>query len=387
MAMQYNSTRKKFYAPQFNALAYANINGVLSGCNVTAQSPQAMGVSVASGRIFFANDTTEVSSGDLSIDSNTSSYERIDLVAVETDGTLSVLKGTPTTLPTPADYDPEVYVILAIVFISPTTTEITNDNILDNRVLNIGGGSSASSGGAFARKRVEFTSQTSVTVQHNLADDEPFVFVYDDTDTLIEPESLTIDSVNALTVEFGVSTSGVIIIYGGVGLNNGFYKTPVSGSTTYTITHNLDNEHVIVSAYDDTGSYTAPSSITLTDRNSLDVTFGTTFSGYIVCSGGVASENYIQNMDINSKTTAYSLIQDDNNSMIKCDGTFTVTLPDGLTEGFQCLIVNYGTGTITIDATTTLRTKFGLNTLDDQYSSATAIHLGSNEWIIFGDLS
>lgn len=51
------------------------------------------------------------------------------------------------------------------------------------------------------------------------------------------------------------------------------------------------------------------------------------------------------------KTSAYTVTTDDNNIVLLCDGTFTVTLVDVSTvdNGFNLYIKNKGSGTITID--------------------------------------
>jgi hypothetical protein len=93
------------------------------------------------------------------------------------------------------------------------------------------------------------------------------------------------------------------------------------------------------------------------------------------------------NVLISSKTTAYTVQSSDNNKIIECSGTFTVTLPDGMTTGFQVTIVNVSTGTITIAATTTLYSKNSNTKLASRWIGATAYHQGSNVWILMGDLT
>lgn len=66
----------------------------------------------------------------------------------------------------------------------------------------------------------------------------------------------------------------------------------------------------------------------------------------------------------------------------------TITLPNGLRTGFWCIIRKTGaTGRLTLSATTTLQTVASLNDIVDQYGAATVIHLGSNIWWAYGDLS
>jgi hypothetical protein len=93
------------------------------------------------------------------------------------------------------------------------------------------------------------------------------------------------------------------------------------------------------------------------------------------------------NVTTNSKTSAYTVVTGDNNKIIECSGTFTVTLPDSMATGFQVTIVNVGTGTITIAASTTLYSKDSNRKLASRWIGATAYHQGSNVWILMGDLT
>ncbi|MFY0598326.1 MAG: hypothetical protein JXR03_01560 [Cyclobacteriaceae bacterium] len=51
---------------------------------------------------------------------------------------------------------------------------------------------------------------------------------------------------------------------------------------------------------------------------------------------------------VTQKTAAYTLVAADNDNIIECDGTFTVTIPIGLPDGFTVQVVNKGAGTITL---------------------------------------
>ncbi len=70
---------------------------------------------------------------------------------------------------------------------------------------------------------------------------------------------------------------------------------------------------------------------------------------------------------------------------MECNGTFTVTLPNSMVTGFRVDIVNIGTGTITIAASTTLNSDG--TKLATRYTAASAYHRGSNVWICFGKLT
>jgi hypothetical protein len=77
----------------------------------------------------------------------------------------------------------------------------------------------------------------------------------------------------------------------------------------------------------------------------------------------------------------------DAGKILEATGTITITAPNGLATGFQCVIVNVGSGTIALAATTTLQSKDSANELANQYGAATIYHRGSNVWVAIGDLS
>lgn len=90
---------------------------------------------------------------------------------------------------------------------------------------------------------------------------------------------------------------------------------------------------------------------------------------------------------ISTKTTAYTLTDDDKNTIVECNGTFTVTIPTGLGTGYECTIVNIGTGTITIASQGTLRSKDSAVTLASRWAAASIYHRGSDEHVVIGDLA
>jgi hypothetical protein len=86
-----------------------------------------------------------------------------------------------------------------------------------------------------------------------------------------------------------------------------------------------------------------------------------------------------------SKVATYEVAAGDEGKIIECSGTFTVTFPNSLDTGFQVTIVNIGSGTITLAASTTLQ---GVGTqLATQYTGAVVYHRGSNVWLAMGKLT
>lgn len=279
--------RRKLYSAQLNAIAYSNKNSVLAGCEVTKTVSEDRDVTVASGRLFFGNDEIDVSEQTLSITANNLDTDRLDLVAINASGTASIIEGTASAIPATPDYDPETYIIVALVFARSNSLSILTADILDNRVLNVGG--SGSGGGSFLRHIEEFTSQTTVTVTHNLGDDEPLVFAYDTSGDSLAISSVSITNVNELDVTFGSSSSGKIIVYGGTGVNNAYYTEDFTSQTTVNVAHNLNNRYVFVSVVDSDGKDVIPSEIERVDEDNVTVTFGTAQTGTVFIAGGIST--------------------------------------------------------------------------------------------------
>jgi hypothetical protein len=95
---------------------------------------------------------------------------------------------------------------------------------------------------------------------------------------------------------------------------------------------------------------------------------------------GALSKNAV----LSAKTVAYELVAGDNGTAVRCSGTFTVTLPDGLDSGFQATIANIGSGTITLVADTTLNAAG--TTLPNQWTACIVLNVGSDVWEAYGAL-
>ena len=85
------------------------------------------------------------------------------------------------------------------------------------------------------------------------------------------------------------------------------------------------------------------------------------------------------------QSTDYTLQSSDHGKWLEFDSSVTVTLPDGLTNGFQCFIQLISADTVTLSATTNLNAKG--TQITTQWGVARVTHRGSNEWRAEGDLS
>ena len=95
---------------------------------------------------------------------------------------------------------------------------------------------------------------------------------------------------------------------------------------------------------------------------------------------------------VNKQTgTTYALTQNDNAGVITCSSgsATTVTIPVGLGEGFNCLIIQIGAGTVTIDAASgvTLNNADSFDAISAQYGGATLYSYAPNVFYLGGQLA
>ena len=184
-----------------------------------------------------------------------------------------------------------------------------------------------------------FDNQSSVSVNHNFNTKNVIVSVYQSNDTQIIPQSVTLTNNNTLNVVLSANHSGYIVVAKGGHIVSGSasdsnllngqsgsyylnynnftnipsgiisssaqidtlfnidglisgasqitnltsYKQDVSGSSTYAVSHSLNEEYPIVQAWNtSTKKQELPSIVESTSINSLTLTFSSTFSGRII---------------------------------------------------------------------------------------------------------
>jgi hypothetical protein len=147
-------------------------------------------------------------------------------------------------------------------------------------IVSSGGGGGAT-GGVIGAVTGSFTNVSSTTVTHNLDSRQIIVSVYDTNFNEIIPQTVTLTDLNNVDINFGVASSGNIVVTR-VGEPVTSYTEIVSGAGTYTITHNLGDEYPIVQVYE-SGSklQVLPQNIQSIDSNSVQVDFNFDFDGRI----------------------------------------------------------------------------------------------------------
>lgn len=108
---------------------------VISGCAVTAQGSPDMTVAVASGSVLSNSVVRTVGGGNQSISTANATLPRLDMVVVNSAGSLAVREGTASATPAPASLSAND-VLLAVIYIPAALTAITNSHIVDLRIFN-----------------------------------------------------------------------------------------------------------------------------------------------------------------------------------------------------------------------------------------------------------
>jgi len=132
-----------------------------------------------------------------------------------------------------------------------------------------------------------FDSQTSIVVNHNFDSKNIIVSVYDGSYEQIIPQSVVLTDNNNVTIAFPSSESGIVVVAKGGHIISSdaltTYRVDVSGSTSYAVSHSLDESYPFVQAWNtDTNKMEIPSDIETTSTDSLTVTFSSNFSGKII---------------------------------------------------------------------------------------------------------
>ena len=157
--------------------------------------------------------------------------------------------------------------------------------------------------------REDFTSQTTVNINHGFNTENILVQVYDTTGVnpiMIIPTSTTVIDGDNAQVTFTAATTGYVVVSRGgftvagttqnaisasyavtashvVGLSSNRYDVVLNGTNaSYTLTHGLGQRLVVVSAYNPSFEQVIPTRVDLLDANNVSVAFTSNFSGSVV---------------------------------------------------------------------------------------------------------
>ena len=190
----------------------------------------------------------------------------------------------------------------------------------------------------------------------------------------------TMGSISNTSTTNGASiTSGVLNLAPADGTNGGIVT---NGTQTFAGAKTLANTTVSTSS----------------STGALVVSGGVGIGGNTNIAGALAGANTATSTisgfaaNINNQTgTTYQLVASDNGKIITFNnsGSITVTAPAGLLVGFNCMIVQLGTGQVTIaaGAGATITNRSGYNKTGGQNALMTVLSVTSNSFISSGDMS
>ena len=118
----------------------------------------------------------------------------------------------------------------------------------------------------------------------------------------------------------------------------------------------------------------------------LYVSGGATFASAVVSDGGYR----ITSNAINAQTDSYSLQESDNGKIITMNaGSLkTITVPSGLSVGFNCTVIRIGTARVNFSASgTTINSIDGLLEIASQHGAASLLCYASNTFNLSGNLA
>ena len=193
------------------------------------------------------------------------------------------------------------------------------------------------------------------------------------------------------------------------------YMAQDKGATVHAASISLENDETITNSTDTqidmssttlvVGNGSVDPTIKSNGNKDLTLQTGSSNTGSIVIRDG--SDNNIDiaphgtgKIDLNdSPLTGFgadisaesgiskTLAATDNGTIINCSNgsAITITVPASLPTGFNCMIIQSGSGQVTVSASgTTLNNRNGLKTAG-QHAIMTLVHLGSNVFVVSGD--
>ena len=169
------------------------------------------------------------------------------------------------------------------------------------------------------------------------------------------------------------STDGTVLINGTIAGGTG------SGAGVFT--SNGDQDVTIQTGNSTTGS------ITITDGANGNIDIAPNGTGKVDMNDSPLT-GYGADLQTESGTSK-TLAASDNGTIIVCssNSAVTITVPASLPAGFNCMIIQSGSGQVSLSASsTTLNNRNGTKTAG-QHAIMTVVHLGSNAYVVSGDTS
>ena len=206
-----------------------------------------------------------------------------------------------------------------------------------------------------------------------------------------------INKLDIFTAKSDPATTGSLsngnLRLGAIGSNTHILDFGLSSTSTFSWIQARDKANYstnYILALNPNGGYVGINKIA--PSKALDVTGDVGVSGNL--SGGNTTASTLSGFAANFNNiitgSTYSLLASDNGKIISINvsSAFSLTIPTGLPVGFNCTIVQYGSGQITLlNSGTTLKNRNNYNKSAGQYSIITIVNMGSETYITSGEMS
>jgi hypothetical protein len=137
-----------------------------------------------------------------------------------------------------------------------------------------------------------FSNQDEITIVHGFDSRNIHVSVYDSSNQLIIPESVTLTTTNQVDVTLQSGTTGYVVVAKGGHILSGSVSERTSVTASFeneneiSVYHGFDSRNIHVSVYDNIHELIIPESIKLSTPNQVDVTLQANTTGYVVVAQG-----------------------------------------------------------------------------------------------------
>ena len=152
----------------------------------------------------------------------------------------------------------------------------------------VGDGSGITGLTAGGKIHTQSTAASTWTFTHNLGVQYPNVTVYNNSNEIILPQTITATDTNTLVLTFGSTVAGYAIagIGGIINVQGRTTQQYFTAATTWSFEHNLGDKYVSIQAFDDAFEMMIPSTIRLVDATSSLLLFESASAGYAVATIG-----------------------------------------------------------------------------------------------------
>lgn len=165
--------------------------------------------------------------------------------------------------------------------ITLVTGSITGQ-IVDIQTFNTYAVTTTAQGGG--KLHTQSTAASTWTFAHNLGAQYPNVTVYNSSNQIIVPSSITANTVDLMTLEFGTAVAGyaVVGIGGIIDAEGKTAKQQFTSSLEWRFEHKLGDRFIAIQTFNNSYEMIVPQNITLTDVTSSTITFPTPVAGWAV---------------------------------------------------------------------------------------------------------